>query len=99
MNREKLAAFTTHPATRRVALAFVGITAAALVLVGVIGAALVYGVPNLGLATLAVLGAAGGFGAILTAPRHKESTIPGAIVTAALLAFAAFALVAPAVFR
>lgn len=87
---------TPPPPDRRgrriaVGLAVVAVLAAAVPAIAYLG-------EELGLVVLAFLGAAAGVGTIMSA-EAKGQTIGGALTTGFLLAFAAFALVAPAVIR
>lgn len=71
------------------------VIAALVVLVGLSA----YFGASLALGVLALLGVVSAVGAIASADSSKEQSLGGSLSTAALLAFAAFALVAPALFQ
>lgn len=89
-------AFQARPIVTSIAAVLLTIVAGlvAFVLVGLVGAFLMrFGFVGI----LAVLGAAAGVAALASAPGGKDTTAGSAILFAALLAFAAFALTMPAV--
>lgn len=82
---------------RRFAVPIAAVLAVVVVLVGLVPLIGYLGA-DLALGVLAFLGAAAGVGAVASAD-VKGQTVGGALTTGFLLAFAAFALVAPAVLK